>query len=105
MKQRIVVAALISVVGLTGSLVDPNDTTVTNQQITGTLSIMGTIFDARGNPLSGVTVRLAGSRQASAMTGANGTYAFTMLGAGSYSVQPTLSGCTFAPSVVNLNGL
>jgi hypothetical protein len=60
---------------------------------------------ATGSPLAGVVISLNGSAQASATTGANGAYAFNGLVAGSYSVQPSLAGCSFAPSVVNLNGL
>jgi len=82
---------------------DDNGTTTVVGAITGTLSSTGTIVDAAGHPRSGVVVHLAGSSQATATTGANGTYAFNGIGPAGYSVQPSLSGCTFAPTVVNVN--
>jgi len=92
-------------VGLVGCREAPEDdgTTTLVGAITGTLSITGTIVDASGNPRSGVIVHLAGSSQATATTGATGTYAFNGIGPAGYSVQPSLSGCTFAPTVVNVN--
>jgi hypothetical protein len=77
----------------------------TSEAVAGSISISGAIFDAKGNPLSGVTVHLGGGAQSTVTTGASGTYAFNGLAAGSYSVQPSLSGCSFVPSAVNLNGL
>ena len=88
-----------------GSASEGEDTSVTALSLAGPLAISGTIVDARGNGLPGVTVRLAGAGQATVVTSATGTYAFNNIGAASYSVQATLNGCTFAPNVVNLNGL
>jgi hypothetical protein len=97
-------AMLMGSMGLVGCREAPDDgTTTVTGAITGTLSITGTIVDAGGNPRSGVIVRLAGSSQATATTGATGTYAFNGIGPAGYSVQPSLAGCTFAPTVVNVN--
>jgi hypothetical protein len=98
-------AVLMGSMGLVGCQEAPGDdgTTTVVGAITGTLSITGTIVDASGNPRSGVIVRLAGSSQATATTGAAGTYAFNGIGPAGYSVQPSLTGCTFAPTVVNVN--
>ena len=107
-KVRLVVfgAALwMTAAGITGCRSQDDGSTRTVQPIAGSLSITGTVFNASGNLLSGVTVRLAGSGQATATTGVSGTFAFNGIGAGSYSVQPSLSGCTFVPSVVNLNNM
>ena len=52
-----------------------------------------------------MTVPLNGTSQATATTGPGGAYSFAGLVAGSYSLQPALSGCAFAPNVVNLNNL
>jgi hypothetical protein len=70
----------------------------------GTITISGSILDANGLPLSGVTVHLDGTSQA-VQVESGGSYAFNGLGAGSYSMRPTLNGCTFMPDVVNLNNL
>jgi para-nitrobenzyl esterase len=86
-------------------MVDEKDRIGTTSEALGSLSVSGTITDANGNPLAGVTIQLSGSSQATATTDASGTYAFTGLSAGSYSVQPSLSGCSFTPSVANLNNL
>jgi hypothetical protein len=97
-------AMLIGSMGLVGcrEAADEETTTVTGA-VVGTLSITGTIVDAAGAPKSGVTVRLAGSSQATTTTSATGTYAFNGIGPAGYSVQPSLAGCTFAPTVVNVN--
>jgi CxxC motif-containing protein (DUF1111 family) len=87
----------------------PEDVTSTSEALTVTIS--GTIRDTGGNALSGVTVHLNGNNQATATTGANGTYSFTVTtpnpasATGSWSVQPTRTGCTFNPSVVNFNNI
>ena len=96
---------LVGSMGIVGCREAPDDdgTTTVVGAITGTLSITGTIVDASGNPKPGVTVHLAGSSQATATTGATGTYAFNGIGPAGYSVQPSLTGCTFAPTVVNVN--
>ena len=96
---------LMGSMGLVGCREAPDEdgTTTVVGAITGTLSITGTIVDASGNPRPGVTVRLAGSSQATATTGATGTYAFNGLGPAGYAVQPALAGCTFAPTVININ--
>ena len=50
-------------------------------------------------------VNLDGTSQAVQTTTSSGTYSFGGLHAGSYSVRPTLNGCSFLPDVVNLNNL
>jgi CxxC motif-containing protein (DUF1111 family) len=73
-----------------------------------TATISGTISDTQSRPLQGVTVALNGRTQATATTGANGTYSFPLnipQGSASWSVMPTRSGCSFNPSVINLNAI
>lgn len=60
----------------------------------GSFSISGTITTG-GSPLAGVTV-VAGSQATT--SAADGSYKFTGLTAGSYTVQPSLSGYSFSPS-------
>jgi CxxC motif-containing protein (DUF1111 family) len=82
------------------------DINSTAEALTATIS--GTIRDTGGNGLSGVTVQLNGTSQQTATTGGNGQYSFTVStpnATGSWSVQPSRTGCTFAPTVVNLNNI
>jgi hypothetical protein len=73
--------------------------------LTGNITISGQVVDANGAPKAGVRVALNGSVQRTATTNASGNYAFSALSSGSYSVRPTLTGCSFLPDVVNLNSL
>lgn len=71
----------------------------------GPPGVSGQVVNAIGQPIAGVTVTLAGSSDAVQVTGADGSYSFANLAAGSYSVRPTLANCAFVPDVVNLNNL
>jgi hypothetical protein len=57
--------------------------------------ISGTVS---GTATSGVTVALAGTSSATTTTGAGGTYSFTALADGAYTVTPSLAGYTFTPA-------
>ncbi len=96
------------VVGCSGSpeSASQEKTESAGEALAATLS--GTILDTSGRPLSGVTVRLNGATQQTQTTGNTGTYAFAVNVAGataSFSIMPTRTGCTFNPSVVNLNAI
>jgi hypothetical protein len=65
---------------------------------TVTYSISGTINDADGNGLDGVTVTLTGDASDSTVTAGGGAYEFTGLDPGSYTVTPTKAGLTFNPT-------
>jgi hypothetical protein len=70
-----------------------------------TISISGQATDAGGLALPNVLVTLSGNVVKTVKTDGNGNYAFPQLAAGSYSVRPTLTNCSFVPDVVNLNNL
>lgn len=55
--------------------------------VPGTIS--GTVVDQNGQPIAGVAIALSGSATDSTTTGADGTYAFTGLVAGTYTVTET----------------
>ena len=69
------------------------------------ISISGTIVDANGAPLPGITVRLSRAAAATTATGSDGRYAFMALHRGAYTVEPVASGCTFAPSSATFPGI
>jgi RHS repeat-associated protein len=72
------------------------------------LAISGTLVDAQGNPMVGITVTLSGRSQAVAHTDVDGQYSFGGLVSGaSYSILPTApANCTLkATTVDNLNRL
>ncbi len=62
---------------------------------TSTYSISGTVS---GAVTSGVTINLTGAATTSTTTGTGGTYSFTGLANGYYTVTPVLTGYTFSPS-------
>ena len=69
-----------------------------------TYTISGTILDGSSNPVVGATVNCTG--QAPTTTASDGTYSFAGLVGGSYTVTPTETGWSFAPTnrVVVISG-
>ncbi len=89
-----------------GSAPELEESTASHRSaVSAGLTVSGRVVDANGLGRAGVTVTLAGSTWSPVQTDANGEYRFTGLAAGSYSVRPTASGCSFGPDVVNLNNL
>ena len=78
-------------------------TFVATAVVQATYTLTGSVSGAVG---SGVTVNLTGATTASTTTAANGTYSFSGLADGSYTVTPSLTGYSFAPvsSSVTING-
>jgi CxxC motif-containing protein (DUF1111 family) len=73
-----------------------------------TVLVSGTIVGSNGEPLSGVTVTLAGNVEGTTTTNLDGYYSFAVDVAAkstSVSVQPSESGATFSPTVQNLNSI
>lgn len=68
-----------------------------------TFSISGTVSGAIA---AGVAIHLTGTATASTTTAAGGTYSFTGLSNGSYTVTPSLAGYTFNPisTIVTVSG-
>lgn len=60
-----------------------------------TYTISGRVTDGQGNGLPGVAISAGAA--GSVETGADGSYAFTNLAAGTYTLTPALSGYTFTP--------
>jgi hypothetical protein len=78
---------------------------VTGQDFTATAlprySISGKVT-ASGKPLSGVAITLSGAASGSTKTGGDGSYSFTGLLKGSYTLTPSITGYTFNPTGRNV---
>jgi hypothetical protein len=91
--------------GAISHTIDASATTDTASFATSTsYSISGTV-KAGGIALSGVTVTLSGSQSGSAITGASGTYSFSVTSGGNYTVTPSVSNYTFSPASTTFNDL
>jgi len=100
---------------LTGNVFTPSSTAV----IVSGANVAGTNFVAASNVVptytisgtvsgavtSGVTVALSGASTGSVVTGVGGTYSFSSLVSGSYTVTPTLTGYTFSPTNIAIASL
>jgi hypothetical protein len=78
---------------LGGRVVAIGNPAPTGYSITGSIS-------GGGLCTAGVLITLSGPVQTSTTTDSNGNYAFNNLPAGSYTITPTKSGCSFSPSYV-----
>ncbi len=102
------VAPLTYGTGNTGTPVTDNSTlfyalepNINIRQVTGsTYTISGTIS---GAIQYGVTVTLTGTASASTTTASDGTYNFTGLSTGSYTITPSKTGYTFNPTITTAN--
>ena len=83
---------------LTANVAIQNQNVTRNFAATSLLSISGSVLTVGGAPLSGVTVNLSGASTSSTTTDADGSYSFTGLKNGSYTVKPSMTGCTFSPA-------
>ncbi|MBF0567445.1 MAG: Ig-like domain repeat protein [Nitrospirae bacterium] len=105
--------------GLTGYTFNPTSSgvTVSGANSTGnnftataiptTHAISGKVTTDGSTGLSGVTVTLGGASSATTTTAVDGTYSFTGLSNGTYTVTPTLTGYTFNPqnyTGISVNG-
>jgi SdrD B-like domain len=73
----------------------------------GGYSISGTVSTGLAHPLflSGVTINLTGASMATTTTAMDGSYSFTGLTNGSYTVTPSLSSFTFSPTNIAITSL
>lgn len=72
------------------------------QALIGTLQIKGRITSPTGTPLSGVTVTLSGAASKTVTTGTSGSYSFSSLGSGAYTVTPSKTGLSFCTASASL---
>ncbi len=90
-------------IGVYGYAAGSGTVTATVTTGTATYSLSGTVS---GAVTSGVTITLSGAASKTTTTGTGGTYTFTGLANGSYTVTPSLAGYTFSPAStsVTING-
>ncbi len=69
----------------------------------GAYSITGKFVDNSGNPIAGLTVKLSGDSNLTAVTDGSGTYGFENVATGSYTVTPGDKG-TGSKSIIVSNG-
>lgn len=67
-------------------------------------TISGIVTDGQF-PMAGLKVLLSGSKNTYVLTDTDGNYSFTVLGGGTYTVKPTLTNYTFAPTERVYNSL
>lgn len=65
--------------------------------IASTFTVSGTV-SLNGTGLAGVAVTISGTGTGGIITGADGSYSFTGVRNGSYTLTPSLAGFTFAPA-------
>ncbi|MGB7924920.1 MAG: carboxypeptidase regulatory-like domain-containing protein [Pyrinomonadaceae bacterium] len=71
-----------------------------------TYTISGRLINVSGAGISGVTVKLSGTRNLTATTNSNGGYTFSNLPAGgNYTVKPTFGGMSFDPLTKSFSNL
>jgi hypothetical protein len=69
----------------------------------GTFSITGSIHTSGGGPVPGVTLTLSGDAAVTANTNGSGSYSFTGLANGTYTVTPSKNRYSFSPASITLN--
>src|SRR5262249_30585972 len=105
--HKVIALAALAAAGTTFGCSGPGDGSPSDQleeSVQPKIKITGTIVDADGRPLEGVTVQLQRASKAVTTTASDGTYAFPDLHRGAFTVTPTLGGCSFDPPEVTLNG-
>jgi galactose oxidase-like protein/Big-like domain-containing protein/glyoxal oxidase-like protein/carboxypeptidase family protein len=74
-----------------------NSANVSGVNFTGT-SVTWSISGGTNPPLAGATIALSGASTASTTTAADGSYSFSALGNGNYTITPSYPGTAFNPS-------
>lgn len=86
--------------------VEINDSSVAEVNFTSTqlkLAISGSISGENLAGLAGVTLKLSGAQSGSVTSKADGTYSFTGITSGNFTVTPSLAGYTFTPAAQDLS--
>jgi hypothetical protein len=68
-------------------------------------NISGRVVDGTGSAVPNVAILLSGAQSTSTLSGVDGTYQFTSLPTGDYTLVPSKTGLAFVPPAVNLTAL
>lgn len=101
-RSVVVGAACVQLLACSGEMSGDEGVASDEQALAGTLQIRGRITSPTGTPLSGVTVALSGAASKSVVTGTSGSYSFSSLGSGAYTVTPSKTGLSFCTSSASL---
>jgi outer membrane protein assembly factor BamB len=74
-----------------------------NVNFTAYYSVSGSVYNQNGNPISGVTISFSSNSVSPVITSSNGSWSQTGL-SGQITITPSLSGYSFNPSNVTVNG-
>jgi hypothetical protein len=89
---------------LTQVTVTANSTATQNFSLVATSTIQGVVHDPSANPLAGATITVSGPTAESTTSGLDGSYAFTDLAPGTYTVDFSATDPTFvAPATATVN--
>jgi hypothetical protein len=90
---KLLILLIVTLFLLTGCGGGNNGNSPTTYTVSGTVT---------GNVNQGVTISLSGTSAVTTTTDSNGDFSFTNLANGSYTLTPSLSGCTFVPDSLSL---
>ena len=98
MKKLLALMLLLVICISFGCLTSDSGNDADNSSDT-TYTITGTAKDNSGNGIAGVSVNLTGyDKNLNVTTGADGSFSFSNIGNGSYTVTPSKNSYTFTPS-------
>ena len=88
MRIFLVLLSILLVLSVVSCIFTVNDDYDKGVDASGTYNITGKFVDNSGNPIVGITVQLSGDSDTNAVTDETGTYVFSDVGIGSYTVTP-----------------
>ena len=88
MKYFLILLHILLALSVVSCIFSVNDDYDKGVDASGTYNITGKFTDNSGNPIVGITVQLSGDSDRTEVTGETGTYVFSDVGIGSYTVTP-----------------
>ncbi len=87
MIKFIILIFMLLITIMSGCIFSMNDD-YSKENDGGTYTITGRFIDNSGNPITGLTVKLSGGSDGTAITDESGNYVFETVSTGSYAVTP-----------------
>ncbi len=88
MKYFLILLHILLALSVVSCIFSVNDDYDKGVDASGTYNITGKFIDNSGNPIEGLTVQLSGASDTTAVTDETGSYVFSDVGIGSYTVTP-----------------